>query len=397
MIFFNTSSGNNNLVIAQPMQINGSATFTDGIVNYSGSGSLTFGNTGSSNGGATGSFVNGAVSKTGTSAFIFPVGEVNGSTPVWAPLSIAAPASASTITADYNFSGPGNNYDSWNMCDFAVLNHTSGVEYWSLTTTASTPAVTLYWKDASRSGINDPTAITVAQGENCSGSPKWVQKGGSGVDQGSGAGYVTSNLPFTAYSTKITFGSTKGSNPLPVELLSFTAECVSSGARLEWSTATETNNDHFSVEYSHDAIQWETIATIQGAGNSNQVNHYSYTDPSSHFGTSYYRLTQTDFDGKTEIFSPVDIRCQEAPDLDVAIYPNPFKSEIYIAMNNYLYNDAGISVYDMIGNVIARQNFDYIENNRMFTSFDLSNIASGMYFVEIKSGDFARKFKIVKN
>lgn len=395
--FNNTSAGNSNISIAQPMIINGAATFTDGIINFSGSGSLTFGNTGSSNGGAAGSFVNGTVSKTGTSVFTFPTGEVSGSNPVWAPIAIAAPAAASTITADYNFSNPGNNWDSWYMCDFSQLDHTSGVEHWSLTSTSATPAVTLYWKNSVRSGILNISDIIIAQWEDCSGTPKWVHKGGTATDDGGGAGHVSSSIPFTAYSTKITFGTKKNTNPLPVDLITFTADCENDGVLLKWSTATETNNDYFTLEKSSNASDWYEIAKVPGAGNSNQLMHYAFTDRSLQFGTVYYRLKQTDFDGSTDVFSPIDIKCADENDMNVTIYPNPFKQEIYIAVDNYLSADAEIGVYDMIGNKITSQTFDYIDNHRMYASFDLSKLACGMYFVEVGSDGFSKKFKIIKN
>ncbi|MBK8339860.1 MAG: hypothetical protein IPK99_07605 [Flavobacteriales bacterium] len=84
---------------------------------------------------------------------------------------------------------------------------------------------------------------------------------------------------------------------LPIELLDFTAACENNAVVLRWSTATETNNYHFAVERSADAEVWETIGTVPGAGNSQQVVHYAFNDTEVAATVLYYRIGQTDFNG----------------------------------------------------------------------------------------------------
>jgi hypothetical protein len=98
-------------------------------------------------------------------------------------------------------------------------------------------------------------------------------------------------------------------SPLPIELLNFTATKHGSSNLLNWKTATEHNNSYFTLErgvYIND-MQWESIATIQGSGNSIQENEYRYADFSYQPAINYYRLTQTDFDGQTETFPVISI------------------------------------------------------------------------------------------
>jgi hypothetical protein len=84
---------------------------------------------------------------------------------------------------------------------------------------------------------------------------------------------------------------------LPIELIDFNATCGSDAVVLHWTTAAETNNDHFTVERSADAEVWETIGTVAGAGNSQQVVHYAFNDTEVAVTALYYRIGQTDFDG----------------------------------------------------------------------------------------------------
>ncbi len=91
---------------------------------------------------------------------------------------------------------------------------------------------------------------------------------------------------------------------LPIELLSFIASCQGDAALLEWSTASESGNDLFTIERSPDGEHWEAIGTVPGAGYSLETIHYSFRDPDPSALLMYYRLRQTDLDGAFT-FSPV--------------------------------------------------------------------------------------------
>lgn len=96
-------------------------------------------------------------------------------------------------------------------------------------------------------------------------------------------------------------------DPFPIDLINFDAKTNTNGIQLHWSTATEINNDYFTLERSIDGNNWEILAYVEGAGNSNQQLNYEYTDEYPYHGISYYRLKQTDFDGKFEYFTPVAV------------------------------------------------------------------------------------------
>lgn len=88
--------------------------------------------------------------------------------------------------------------------------------------------------------------------------------------------------------------------PLPIELLSFAGRPIESGNLLIWSTATEHNNDYFTILWSVDGYHWTSIGKVDGAGNSIQKIDYSYLDESPAIGVNYYILKQTDYDGRFE-------------------------------------------------------------------------------------------------
>lgn len=108
---------------------------------------------------------------------------------------------------------------------------------------------------------------------------------------------------------------------LPVELLYFDGVETESGPLLEWATATEENNSHFTLERSLDQSSWELVTNMPGAGNSIGQIDYSYLDREAKVGWNYYRLTQTDYDGEHEVFGQiVPVHFSGRNEL---VYPNP--------------------------------------------------------------------------
>jgi hypothetical protein len=104
--------------------------------------------------------------------------------------------------------------------------------------------------------------------------------------EGLGIAAQTVNVPLAA------------AGPLPIQLINFNTEAQKDKVKISWSTAFESNNDYFSIERSTDAVTWTVVRTIKAAGYSSSLKSYSSFDDKPVVGTSYYRLKQTDLDGK---------------------------------------------------------------------------------------------------
>jgi hypothetical protein len=180
--------------------------------------------------------------------------------------------------------------------------------------------------------------------------------------------------------------------PLPVSLLDFSASCNNGSVKLDWYTASETNNDYFTIERSENAVDFTQIARIDGAGNSNELLHYVWTNDSQD-GTYYYRLVQTDFDGAINILPIVTVNCtEEVNDINIAMAAET---------NNYLIlefeiPEAGfytLEVSDILGRSITSLTTEF---NRGVNRSDLytPNIRSGIYIITIRNSDSyaSRKF-----
>jgi hypothetical protein len=155
-----------------------------------------------------------------------------------------------------------------------------------------------------------------------------------------------------------------GASTLPIHLLSFTAVAVDHEVLLEWSTATEQNNEHFTIEKSRDGQSFEEVMTVDGAGNSTSVINYKEVDASPFTGQSYYRLRQTDFNGATTVSEMVSVTTEAV----LVVSPNPLPSGITLRVPSetapyHIYTASGVWVKTIFG------------------STNLDELPRGLYFI----------------
>jgi len=132
-----------------------------------------------------------------------------------------------------------------------------------------------------------------------------------------------SQAQFTGGNGRGYASATRASGSLPIELLSFSGKCENGKNILQWSTSSETNNDYFTIERTSDGIHDKIEFIIDGAGNSSQIISYSFVDENPKT-ENYYRLKQTDFDGKYEYFKYININCSNNNlEFNFNIFPNP--------------------------------------------------------------------------
>ncbi len=177
-------------------------------------------------------------------------------------------------------------------------------------------------------------------------------------------------------------------SPLPIELISFEALNNNSSVDLFWKTASETNNDFFEIQHSTNTNNWENIGRIQGNGTTNKIHSYSFTHKYPNNGINYYRLKQTDFDGK---FSFSQIKYVNIGDnKQIKIYPNPSNGLIYI---NNISIDSKIELLDMNSRLINIS----IQHDENKASLNLDGLPKSIYFIRIISNNKSQVYRIIKN
>jgi hypothetical protein len=165
---------------------------------------------------------------------------------------------------------------------------------------------------------------------------------------------------------------------LPIELLSFTALPKDSNVKLNWSTASESNNAHFNLERSADGLNFTSIDEIKGAGSSAETLNYSLLDEKPLDGISYYRLKQTDFDGQTSYSDKKSVKYNFRDELVIKIYPNPFSYETTFHTNREVKNSLLI-VYDSYGQKVKQIN----NFSGQKITLHLEDLSSGLYYVNL--------------
>lgn len=192
----------------------------------------------------------------------------------------------------------------------------------------------------------------------------------------------------------VTVSCNAGACILPIELISFDAKNNNSEVELNWITATEKNNNFFSIERSEDAVGFEEILSVKGAGNSNQYKSYTAFDKEPLKSTvSYYRLKQTDFDGKFSYSHIVALNSTNQKEYDFKITPNPSETGVFALTGNIGSDEVTeIEVFDITGRRVSE-----IQTAESVTVLDLSSFGKGLYFVKIKSNDRIFNYKIIHN
>jgi hypothetical protein len=220
---------------------------------------------------------------------------------------------------------------------------------------------------------------------------QWVNGGGSDywtpvTDYTGAAVPITKNLfGSTLAWTKVTLGSE--ATPLPVELIEFSAECYNNNVELYWITASEINNDYFSLEKSNDGFDFYEIGIIPGNGNSNEIMSYSFIDYQPNPDINYYRLKQIDFDGKYSYSDIISENCSTNSESDdIFIYNSPYSDDILITLKGDLQTTYYVSFIDQIGRTIIQEKINFYPENKKFT-INKSGLSAGVYNVVLRSKD----------
>ena len=326
------------------------------------------------------SHVNGPFRKVGNDAFTFPVG--NGT--VYAPITISAPSNTTDhFTAQYF----GTVFSATNVN--SSLDHVSIKEYWTLDRTFgfSNVQVKLSFNSARSGGINNLSDLRVSR---YNGSD-WESTGNASVTGSNNSGTVEGNSVVSNFSP-FTLGSTSTLNPLPVSLLSFKANKQIENVLVKWSTSNESNNDYFTVEKSYDGEVWINIGVLKGAVNSNGILNYELLDLNAKIGTQFYRLKQTDLNGKNSYSKIVSLNFSNENINLVKLYPQPVTGMLNINIPNNEDENASVTVYNTLGEKL----FIYQNLSGLDFQIDLGKLINGIYYIELNVDGFISQSKIVK-
>tara|TARA_R110002049_G_scaffold258433_1_gene434172 strand:- start:656 stop:1828 length:1173 start_codon:yes stop_codon:yes gene_type:complete len=175
--------------------------------------------------------------------------------------------------------------------------------------------------------------------------------------------------------------------PLPIELTYFKVKKQLNDAKIEWETASEINNDYFTIEKSYDAEEWNILTTVNGQGNSSTSKKYYIIDQEVNPNKStYYRLKQTDFNGDFS-YSEIEFISGNRITSDLVVYPNPASDEIRITNSS---PNSTIFIYDLTGKLHLEES-GYESGSRI----DVSHFPRGQYILMQKGLNQLNTQKII--
>ena len=168
---------------------------------------------------------------------------------------------------------------------------------------------------------------------------------------------------------------------LPIELIHFNPFYQDDKVKINWSTATEYNNDYFTIEKSIDGIKYDVIGMVDGMGNSTSLTNYYFEDRTITNEIQYYRLRQTDIDGKFTITDWVSVNINSLIN-DISVHPNPFNRDINITINSNYDMEQKINIIDPLGRLVLSEirHLDYGVNN---VNIHLDEISEGIYLIDV--------------
>jgi hypothetical protein len=275
--------------------------------------------------------------------------------------------------------------------------------WWDITTSAALPIPTTtlsFTYVGAENTLNNPTGTLAVQHWNGS---VWDNgnNGGSGTYVSTGSAASQSSGPHTVTASGFRYFSPyvliESSVVLPIELVSFAAKCASSKVEITWETASEQNNDYFTIEKSLDGINFYTLNTVNASGNNSRGQKYHSEDNESFNGIVYYRLKQTDKNGASKTFHVISASGCGSAGSSVAVYPNPSAGSFNVDVAGKAGDQVSVSVMDVVGRECVSRSGFLSKDLETIAVEPLIQLAPGVYTVIITLNEAVHQKKMVIN
>ena len=218
---------------------------------------------------------------------------------------------------------------------------------------------------------------------------------------------------FNAINDQANFVTMSGTALLPIDLFMFNGKKEGNVNNLYWSTASEQNNDYFTLERAKEeaggssqaGLEWEIIGKVKSkapGGSSSTKLKYDFTDnqinsqfPIPNSQIFYYRLKQTDFDGHYKYSNTIAIEEARKKDLQFYVFPNPAKSTINIRLQGNTGDRVLVVLYDILGNEYYSKAVSLENAESLIVINKNENLPTGVYFITASSNNKIYRRKLI--
>jgi Right handed beta helix region len=232
--------------------------------------------------------------------------------------------------------------------------------------------------------VNDTLRITQASFRN---NVAEVSK----IEFGIGEGYTGSLF---VDDVQLYNAATLTSSTLPVQFKTLTATAIDNKkVELKWITSSEINNKMFIIQRSQNGIDFNTIDTVLGKGNSTVHNSYIITDAKPLIGNNFYRMLQVDYNGATTLSNVVNMIIKVNNKNNFSIFPNPSSLDISLVINANIGDSVFLIITDKKGRVVLTKNIS-INRAKQQEKFSTATLSQGLYNVTMvtKQGNISQQF-----
>jgi hypothetical protein len=251
--------------------------------------------------------------------------------------------------------------------------------YWTITASAN-PTSGTYTTTLYPTNVTNNTGLgwTVAKGTSTS----------AFALNGTCAASTATQVIRTGMNGFSVFGIAQSTSPLPVEFIAFTGVALDEQNLLNWSTATETNNQFFYIERSDDGVNFTTIGRKDGAGTTSMIHHYAFDDYSPIEGTNYYRLRQVDYNGSVMYSNIIALDFHRGHMTVTNVKPNPTNGEVNFDFNSPVETAVHLVITDVTGRVVKDQMIT-VNPGTTAVSTAIEETGAGVYTMIITDEKFA--------
>lgn len=337
---------------------------------------------------------------TNTGSYVFPFGVSGTQIPVTFSITAAMGSSTDNVSLSTRATAASNN-SPWagasnvaavsNMLSATLNADGSGQtidRWWDITPSAAVTANVIFSYRGSENTLSVPYNTGNIGAQHWNGT-KWETTVGAVSAVTSGVGTVTANglKSFSPYVL------TSLSVPLPVALLNFDYACDGKSILFNWCTASETNNDYFTLWHSLDLHNFKPLTTVPGHGNSSTKNYYRFLLDNKTYVNSYFRLSQTDFDGTTKFFKIIYVDDCLHKNEWIDIY-NSGVNQLEINVDALSDHSYELHINNSLGQQLRKETF-HVTSGKNLLHYDLAELGTGIYYIQFFSKEKCITKKIV--